>query len=173
MNDLVALPDTGLQASLPLWDPFLPDRTKWCWQGCSVQREVQHLGHLSKPLAELDAPLTVWPPGMIPRVSSTTCSQLAPAPSPNAQTGMWATAGPLGSPSPPHPPGEGRRCCTHRRCALGPHSVPCPSLCLGFSAPTDMLPCSSRGGRGGGVMVRRARRRALRPGSKSCPRPPV
>lgn len=66
MNDLVALPDTGPLATLPLWDPFLPEQTKWCWQGWSIQTEVQHLafagmGPFSKPLAKLVAPLTVAP----------------------------------------------------------------------------------------------------------------
>lgn len=43
MNDLVALPDAGLWASPPLRDPFLPDQTKWCWLGWSVQTERQQL----------------------------------------------------------------------------------------------------------------------------------
>lgn len=85
MNNTVILPDSGLWASPPLWDPFPPYQTTCSWLGWRgpERDDISHLqgsGHLSKPLLGW-LYHSLWPPWMTLMVSPAACSQLVPTPS--------------------------------------------------------------------------------------------
>lgn len=106
--------------------------------------------HLSKPLPELVTSLTVAPtrPQWCPQLLA---ASLLPTPSPNPQTGMWATTGLLGTPSPPPTQTRGPEQGLSPDAAhtdVCPWVSPFPFLCLGFSSPTFAPQCCLWSGSG-------------------------